>query len=159
MRDHLIFKVKVDPTNAQIAYAATQQGVQKTKDGGNTWISLGQKTAFVFSLAVDPQTRSTVYLGGPSGGLYKSIDGGQTWQNSNANLPATNIYALAIDPQSGAIYASLEGEGVYKKYRRREYLDGNEQLIAEIGAADFPDDPQYGGGLRREQWEWGVRQF
>src|SRR5207237_10010550 len=57
------------------------------------------------ALDIDPQNPSTVYLG-TSRGVFKTTNGGATWQAMNSGLSATDVIALAIDPRdSGILYA------------------------------------------------------
>ncbi len=67
----------------------------------------------VRTLAIDPQTPSTIYTG-TDGGLFKSTDGGASWSASNNGLTNTHISALAIGPETpSTIYAGIDG-GVFK---------------------------------------------
>jgi photosystem II stability/assembly factor-like uncharacterized protein len=82
----------VDPTNPQHVYlGGAQGGVWQTTNGGKQWQSLtdGEPTLATGSIALDPATPSTIYIGtgeenfsGDSyygAGILKSTDGGATW--------------------------------------------------------------------------------
>jgi photosystem II stability/assembly factor-like uncharacterized protein len=114
LRDRNIFKLAVDPKHPQTIYAATSQGVSASRDGGTTWLNLGQRTAFVQSMVVDPRDRRVIYIGSTGGSVYRSGNGGDSWERTSNGLPAFTIFALAIDASSGALYASPEGQGVFK---------------------------------------------
>jgi hypothetical protein len=92
-------------------YPSTQYRVYKSTDGGATWINSSTglpllRTVFN-SLAVDPVTPTTVFVGS-SGGLYKSLNGGATWSRSGL----TTVQALAIDPTDPAtVYAGTVSAG------------------------------------------------
>ena len=79
-------------------------------------ISAGMPTFNVSALAIDPSTPATL-LAGTDTGVFKSIDGGQSWVAANGGLiraPQVKVNAIAIDPVStGVIYAATSG-GVYK---------------------------------------------
>ena len=55
---------------------------------------------YVYALAIDPTTPSTLYAGTGSDGVFKSTDGGGSWSAVNTGLPGTAVVvdALAIDP-------------------------------------------------------------
>jgi hypothetical protein len=72
------------------------------------------------AIAVDPSTvtanpaTTTVYAGGP-GGLYKSTNGGGTWNPVPIMGATKNIQGLALDPANPSIvYAAVAFEGIYK---------------------------------------------
>lgn len=95
----------------------------------------GQEAIHLHGLAVDPTNDQIVYVGSvddaqnPAGflkgaHLFKSTDGGRTWQESDEGFPheaSTAIHDLTIDPtNTNIIYASTtrhesrQGLGVYK---------------------------------------------
>ena len=84
----------------------------RTTDGGMTWVgmSTGLRTAQVQAFAIDPVTSSTVYAGTYSG-VFRSMDGGQTW-TPTAELPAPSVNAMLVD-SSGALYIATLG-GVFR---------------------------------------------
>lgn len=105
-------------------YAATMQGVYKF--GGGRWRQIGSQYKdfdgeWVAALAVDPSNSSSVYAGTRSsadsnyGGVFKTINGGQTWMPVNSGLRyfAVWISALAIDPLNPSyLYAGTYGHGI-----------------------------------------------
>jgi photosystem II stability/assembly factor-like uncharacterized protein len=93
LRDRNIFKLAVHPTDTARVYAATSQGVSLSIDAGATWKHLGQKAAFVHALVVDPRDRSRLFVGTTAGSVYRSVDGGETWQNASSGLPPYTIVA------------------------------------------------------------------
>jgi photosystem II stability/assembly factor-like uncharacterized protein len=91
---------------------------------GLTWgAGTGQDNyTYVSTLAVDPVTPSTVYAGTYFGGVFKSTNGGSTWQLKRNGLRANRITSLAIDPKTNTtIYAATsnwnngpDSPGVFK---------------------------------------------
>jgi uncharacterized protein (TIGR03437 family) len=83
-----------DPKNSQTIYAGTGEGffnidsvrgagIFKTTDGGQTWASLsgtgGQEFYFVNDFVVSPANSQRLYAG-TSQGVFRSLDGGTSWQ-------------------------------------------------------------------------------
>ena len=74
-------------------FGAAAGGVWRTSDGGLNWVPLFDKQdiASIGAIAVAPSARSTIYVGtgeacwrgdiSYGNGMYKSIDGGRTWQH------------------------------------------------------------------------------
>jgi hypothetical protein len=64
-------------------------------------------------VAIDPRNGGTIYAG-TSNGVWRSVDGGAHWSALNSGLPMIGgVNALAIDPQTGAVYAATSGGGVF----------------------------------------------
>jgi hypothetical protein len=57
--------------------------------GFNAWTSIGPEGGWIYALAVDPNTPTTLYAGTYGGGMFKSTDGGATWSPVNTGL--TNL--------------------------------------------------------------------
>ena len=97
----------VDPTNANIVYAATlQNGMFKSTDGGRTWqkINQGLGRTDVRSVIIDPTNPRVIYAGVENGGLYVSTDGGGTWQSSSIGMDTgSSIHSIVINPTNSQI--------------------------------------------------------
>ena len=83
----------------------------KSVDGGATWTvnqvavpPPNQPPIFAIGLAIDPKTPSVLYAAA-TGGIYKSTDGGVTWNTSGI---LSSSVAVAVDPvNSSILYASM----------------------------------------------------
>lgn len=112
----------------------TERGVFMTHNGGKTWqqvlyvsdstgcsdLAFHQQNPNIIYAAMWERVRRPDYkrYGGPSGGLYRSKDGGKTWQKLTQGLPTTYLgrIGLAVSPQKPdrvyAIYA--DEQGIYR---------------------------------------------
>lgn len=88
----------------------------------SNWKSLGpgeypeQKLGFVQSIAMHPTNSQILYAGSENGGLFKSVNGGQTWENKTNGLevPGLGIMDIQIDPNnSNNMVASTGGKHAY----------------------------------------------
>ena len=115
-----VYSIASHPSIPGVLLAATDHGVFRSTDGGETWArSSGLNTETIFDIAFVPTDPSIAYLGsrpttpGQSiGGVYKSTDGGISWTavNSGISLSTQYIYAIAIDPSNpSVIYAGSNG--------------------------------------------------
>lgn len=141
-----ISKIIVHPTNSNIVWVASQgplwskggeRGVFKTIDGGKTWKrTLGDdEWVGATDLLIDPRNPNLLYAatwqrqrtvagymgGGPGTAIYRSYDGGETWEKLTSGLPTSNMgkIGLALSPQQpDIIYAAIELDrrtgGVYR---------------------------------------------
>ena len=99
---------------SQISYG---NGMYKSTDAGKTWTHLGlDDTRQIGKVAVDPRNPDVVFVAAlghayganPDRGVYRSRDGGATWQKVLFKNNDIGAIDLAIDPgDSQTIYASL----------------------------------------------------
>ena len=77
------------------------------------WTSTGPFGANVLSMAIAPQSPSTLYAGTWGVGVFKSTDAGASWKQ--VGLPGSIIQTLAIVPLSpNRIYAGDRNSGIYR---------------------------------------------
>jgi photosystem II stability/assembly factor-like uncharacterized protein len=98
-----------------VALANLAGGAPAVSAGVNVWTSHGPAGTNVNALAIDPATPETVYAG-TGDGVFKSTNGGTTWNAANTGLPINaDIAALAIDPVTPTIlFAGTFHNGVFK---------------------------------------------
>lgn len=85
----------------------------KMQSGSDVWVNLGPEGGHVADLVIDPSNGSTIYAG-TTGGVFKSLNGGGSWNRINDGLIDKQVQALAIDPSNSEIvYAGTSG-GVFK---------------------------------------------
>jgi hypothetical protein len=119
----------------------------KSTNGGSSWNSTTLSLQGNFSaIAVDPQSPGTVYAvatvccflwGEGRGNLWKSIDGGASWQDLSANLPGP-VSSIAVDPRKPATIYAATNVGVIRS------TDGGETwapVASNIGTTFLLDDP------------------
>ncbi|OGO12505.1 MAG: hypothetical protein A2Y53_01860 [Chloroflexi bacterium RBG_16_47_49] len=69
------------------------------KSLAGTWTSIGPDGGSAADLAISPNfAADQTIFAGSSGGVFKSIDGGASWNNINTGLANLNVKALAISP-------------------------------------------------------------
>ncbi len=112
---HQIAEIVIHPTNPNIVYVAAlghlwgysgTRGLYKTTDGGETWEELTNglpvnERVGATVVAMHPENPDILFVGlyerlrtpynmhsgGPTGGLFKSTDGGATWRKLTEGLP------------------------------------------------------------------------
>ena len=144
-----IGRIVVDPRNSNVVYVAAygplwnsggERGVYKTTDGGKTWknvLNVSEHTG-CNEVLMDPKNPEVLYAafhqrrrhewtyisGGPESAVYKSNDGGTTWNKLGGGLPSGELgrIALAIaSSNTDIIYAEVEateGGGIYRSNDR-----------------------------------------
>ena len=144
---HHIGRIVIHPTNPDIVYVAAlghlwgpnqERGLYKTIDGGKTWrnvLSVNADTGVVdvaldadgrtlFAAAYERRRRGWGFVGGgPNGGLFRSLDGGETWERLAAGLPGGIVGRIGVEIAKSdpnivyAVYEHKEG-GVFRSQDR-----------------------------------------
>ena len=105
-------------------FVSVNNGETFTKGAGN----LG---SFVRSLAQDPFQENVLFAGTELGGVYRSVDGGATWQQKGSGLAAGVVSSLAADPmRPGHLYAAVGGQ----VFRSTDGADTWQQFSAGLAA-------------------------
>jgi len=125
----------MDPKNPHVIWAGTGEnnsqrsvsfgdGVYRTRDGGKNWENLGLKESeHIGMIAIDPRDSDTVYVAaqgplwrsGGDRGVYKTTDGGATWERVLHISDDTGVNEVHLDPRDpDVIYASA--------YQRRRHV-------------------------------------
>ncbi|HEX6200128.1 MAG TPA: glycosyl hydrolase, partial [Thermoanaerobaculia bacterium] len=169
-----IGKIVIDPRDTDVVLVAAQgplwssggdRGLYKTTDGGETWkkvLEISPDTG-VTDLVYDPRNPDRLYAasyqrrrhvwtlidGGPESAVYRSEDGGETWNEVEQGLPRGDVgrIGLAISPvDPDVVYAIIEAAeeksaGFYRSTdrgasweRRSGYVSGSPQYYQEIFA-------------------------
>lgn len=127
--------VTMDPNNSNVIWAGSGEnnsqrsvaygdGVYKSTDGGKSWNNVGLKSSeHIGEILIDPRNSDVVYVAaqgplwneGGDRGLYKTTDGGKTWNKALEISEHTGVSDIAFDPQNpDVIYAT--------SYQRRRHV-------------------------------------
>src|SRR5918997_779295 len=90
-------------------YAATGDAVAVIENGT---LELTLKECGVQCLVVDPKDPDTVYAGTSDEGLFKSSDGGMSWERLSG-VTHPRVTSVAVSPVSGAIYGGTEPSSLF----------------------------------------------
>ncbi|NER17960.1 thrombospondin type 3 repeat-containing protein [Spongiivirga citrea] len=117
----------IDPNNADVWYAgAPSGGLWKSTDAGTTWNTTTDALPQigVSGIAIDPNDSNIIYIAtgdddagdSVSAGVFKSIDGGSTWNQTGLNPSNTPnlMNEIYIDPTNSNILWLATSSGVYK---------------------------------------------
>jgi uncharacterized protein (TIGR03437 family) len=85
----------------------------KSADSGATWAPLDDLPfAFPQTLVVDSTAPDTLYAASGDGGVFKSVDGGVTWNKASSGIATAHIQTLAIDPLNPQVLFAATAAGV-----------------------------------------------
>ena len=133
-----IGRILIHPRDPDVVWVAAvgdlwasnpERGVYKTTDGGETWdlvLFVDEHTGAI-DLAMDPADPNTIFAamyqrrrtgfgfngGGPGSGLYRTLDGGESWTELTEGLPSGDKGRIGIDVFRGdgnLVYALVEAD-------------------------------------------------
>jgi PKD repeat protein len=136
-RDDKIRALAVAPSDDQVIYAACLDSIWKTTNGGTTWTDItgtltfnGNYITYITVKNDDPSTL-WVSLGEYDGnGVYRSTDGGITWENISDGLPEVPVMCVVQNKQNSnnvELYAGTDA-GVYFKPGDHKWMPYNTNL-------------------------------
>ncbi|HET6593504.1 MAG TPA: hypothetical protein VFG48_11355, partial [Xanthomonadales bacterium] len=173
--------VSVDPGNHNVVWVGTGEnvsgrhvgygdGVYRSLDGGATWQNMGLKNSeHIGMIAIDPRDSNVVYVAaqgplwsaGGDRGLFKTTDGGNSWEAVLAGGEYTGVNEVHLDPRNPDVVFAVRhqrlrsvaalinggpGSGIFKSgdggATWRELTEGlPEEDMGKIGLAISPIDP------------------
>jgi len=165
----------IDPANENRVFVAalghpygpnTERGIYRTTDGGQTWKSvlyIDENTGAA-QVAFDPKNSDIIYASmwagrqgpwengawnGKGSGLFKSVDGGNTWKQLTKGLPTTDqrlgrigfavaptdpnrVYATVESPRFGGVYRSDDAGETWNQLTNDNRFFGRASDFAEL---------------------------
>ncbi|HVS13428.1 MAG TPA: glycosyl hydrolase [Thermoanaerobaculia bacterium] len=174
-RAGLIGRIEVHPRDPDVAWVAAlgqafgpneERGVYRTRDGGASWerVLYVAETAGAVDLALDDSNPRVLYAaiwrmerkpwtlidGGEESGLYKSVDGGDTWERLEGGLPQgvlgrigvsvspadpDRVWALVTaDEDRGGLFRSDDGGETWRRTSRDRELQQRGWYYSHVAA-------------------------
>ncbi len=177
-----IVDIAVDPVHRSTWYlAAASGGVWKTANAGTTWKPIfdSQDSYSIGCLAIDPNNRFVIWVGtgennsqrsvGYGDGLYKSLDGGDSFQRVGLEN-SEHIGKILIDPRrSNVVYVAAQGplwaaggdRGLYKTTDGGKTWKCVLEISENTGVSDIHFDPRdpdtlYASAYQRRRHVWTL---
>ncbi len=172
----------VTPGKRQRFFVATASGnLWKTDNAGTTWTPVfdGEGSYSIGTVTIDPANPNVIWVGTGENnsqrsvafgdGVYKSLDGGATWENMGLG-ESEHIGTIAIDPRdSDVVYVAAQGplwrsggdRGVYKTTDGGATWERVLHVSDDTGAAEVwldPADPEtvYATSWQRRRHVWTL---
>ncbi len=158
-----IADIAIHPTDRSVWYVAVASGgVWKTVNSGTTWEPIfdDQISFSIGCVTIDAKNPETVWVGtgennsqrsvGWGDGVYKSLDGGQTWKRMGLER-SEHIGKILIDPRdSNVVYVAAQGplwagggdRGLYKTSDGGESWEQILEISENTGVTDVVLDPR-----------------
>ena len=174
--------IAVDPRNrSRYFVAAASGGVWKTVNAGTSWEPVfdGEGSYSIGCVVIDPNNPSVVWVGtgeynsqrsvSYGDGVYRSEDGGKTWQNTGLKA-SEHIGKIVIDPRnSSVVYVAAQGplwgpggdRGLYKTTDAGKTWNRVLAISENTGVSDLVMDPRnpdvlYASAYQRRRHVWTL---
>jgi len=174
--------IAIHPSDESTWYvAAASGGVWKTTNAGTTWSPIfdQQGSYSIGCVAIDPKDPLVVWVGSGENnlqrsvsygdGVYKSLDGGRTWENVGLKA-SEHIGRIVIDPRdSNVVYVAAQGplwsaggdRGLYKTTDGGKTWKAVLAISENTGVTDVVLDPRapdvlYAAAHQRRRHVWGI---
>lgn len=148
LRDtHHVGRIVIHPRNPDVVFVAAlgrlwgpseERGLYRTLDAGKTWqrvltidadtgvvdVALDRDGRTLFAAAYQRRRRAWGFVGGgPGSALYRSLDGGNTWQKLGSGLPSGDVGRIGVEisrSEPDVVYAIVEHKdgGVFRSRDR-----------------------------------------
>ena len=106
----------VSPLAPNTVYGGLTGAIAKSVDSGNSWEKTdieiegqGDGLAAFLTLAADPDDAQTLYGGEVAWGVYKSMDGADSWDPSNQGILANPVFDTGVDSEGTIICGTMSG--------------------------------------------------
>jgi len=122
-----VWSVIVHPRNPAVLIAGTRPaGFYRSMDGGVNWHALAAPGISDFStvnmgptrvtqILFDPLDDTVVWAGVEIGGIYRSADGGTTWQAMDRGLISADVHGVAVIPSpAGTVMFATTNKGLHR---------------------------------------------
>ncbi len=188
--------ITAGPHDWQTAFTGNQWSgqVSKSNNGGRTWVELGalspQVAALrrldiqlgITSIVISPDDPKTIYVTTVTGrendpseveqheglGIFKSTDGGQSWQSINDGLPSNQVFTLIMDSHNPQVLYAGTFKGLARTTDSGEHWEALRTGLSGQGVRALTIDPQNpaiiyvgleGAGVfktmdRGDHWQW-----
>lgn len=133
---YAIGSVRIDPTNPNVIWVGTGEssnhnnsgygdGIYKSEDAGKSWKNMGlNESEHIGGIAIDPNDPNIVYVaamgplrrGGGERGIFKTTDGGSSWEHVLKISEYTGCYQVYIDPRYSNILYAVAQQRMRKLY-------------------------------------------
>jgi photosystem II stability/assembly factor-like uncharacterized protein len=158
-----VSQIVFHPSDPLKIYAASASGgLYISTDGAKSWTVTGTDKLPDMSCAsvcIDHTNDQILYLGsgdanyyGVSYGVWKSVDGGKTWKQSNSGIGTRMALRLLMDPKNNKVLIAATNDGIWKStdagatwtvkksggdFKDMEFKPGSNRMIYAVTSTEF----------------------
>mgnify|MGYP000045250936 FL=1 len=151
-----ISKLEMNPNYTDSIFAATGDNILVTADGGNTWSVVGPNGRFR-DIHYKPENTNILYATKQTSGssnVYRSLDGGSTWQvcangvsNSNKRRPL-----IAVTPANSNVVYALFSDNAWGYHGLYKSSDGGDNWVLQSDTSNILGRDTDGSSVGGQSW-------
>jgi len=123
-----------------VAYAATTNGLWKSSDAGETWSAVTARTMDVRSISIESRN-SDLWIGLETGAIYRSSNGGATWDLVGPPRDDLECRGIAFDAaRPGVVFACFGYDYAYPNRSGAVWMSSNNGVSWVDRTNDLPND-------------------
>lgn len=132
----VINDIVFNPQNSNVLYAATKNGLYITENGGEFWFQAnkGFTDYHVNHIAINPHMPEQIYVATKREGVFRSNDGGSSWQVKNNGLEELDVLTIEIDSLESSIIFAVTKHQLYKSIDYGESWNPVREIYALEGS-------------------------
>ena len=132
-------RILVDPIDSQTLHVAGEYGYSRTTNGGTTWTRSFDNSR-ISDLAMKAGDPNTLFLGEHGNGIWRSVNGGDSWMKLGGGLPSTDVQRILLATAASSpsvVYAAIinAAAGLRGLYRS---ADGGDNWVLKGNTPNFP---------------------
>ncbi len=120
--------IRIDPVNTSTVWAATTEGIYRSRDAGDSW-EVSLDVVMGTDLSINPSDPDDVIAAcgnqeSPAYGLYRTTDGGENWTQLTDGVPPSYIGKVLLSrhpTDHDTVYASV-GNGIFSSGGTETFL-------------------------------------
>jgi len=154
--------IEVDPVDTDILYISrlcdidiSSKCLSKSTDGGQSWLDITPSSLsipYIKSVAVSPFNHNDVFICTKEDGVFKSSDGGETWNAKNNGLRIHLTDNLEIDTANSNMFLGTYKDGIYKSTDEGESWQKISQNIKASRCTDLAVSPHQSSAAFVTAW-------
>lgn len=147
--DENVYGLFLDPNHPSVLLAGTSNGrLMRSEDAGATWQQV-EGLPFLRASTFTADSSGRLWLGTNDRGVFRSLNGGQTWRATSQRLGASLVRDVAFDPfRPRTLYAAVEGTRFHRSTDGgATWTRSNAGLPSGFGPNDLAAAPDLPGML------------
>ena len=131
-----VYTVQIQPDQPDTVWVTSDTGVHRSDNSGSTWTGnvitgLAKYKAATIGLAVHPDSPQTLLASTATAGVFRSIDGGQSWNTSSTGLGNLKTHQIEFSLADHMVAYVTTHDGIYRSD------DGGQTWIRRDGGLNY----------------------